>query len=34
MALGFSLNDAMAALEKVPHDLPTAQRVTQALKVA
>jgi len=32
MALGFSLNDAMAALEKVPMDLPTAERVTRALR--
>ncbi len=32
MALGYSLNDAMMALESVPVDLPTAQRVTLALK--
>jgi Holliday junction DNA helicase RuvA len=32
MALGYTLNDAMAALENVPADLPTAQRVTMALK--
>ena len=32
MALGYSLNDAMIALESVPTDLPTAQRVTLALK--
>lgn len=32
MALGFSLNDAIQALETVPKDLPTATRVTQALK--
>lgn len=32
MALGFNLNDATAALEKVPTDLPTAERVTQALR--
>ena len=32
MALGYNLNDAMAALELVPADLPTAQRVTLALK--
>lgn len=32
MALGYTLNDAMAALENVSTDLPTAQRVTQALK--
>ena len=32
MALGYSLNDAMAALENVSADLPTAQRVTLALK--
>jgi len=32
MALGYSLNDAMAALETVPTDLSTPQRVTLALK--
>jgi Holliday junction DNA helicase RuvA len=32
MALGYTLNDAMVALEAVPTDLPTAQRVTLALK--
>ncbi len=32
MALGFTLNDAMIALEPVPTDLPTAARVTQALR--
>jgi Holliday junction DNA helicase RuvA len=32
MALGYSLNDAISALEKVPADLTTAQRVTMALK--
>jgi Holliday junction DNA helicase RuvA len=32
MALGYSLNDAIAALESVPADLSTAERVTQALK--
>ena len=32
MALGYSLNDAQAALESVPTSLPTAARVTQALK--
>jgi Holliday junction DNA helicase RuvA len=32
MALGYSLNDAIGALENIPTDLPTAQRVTQALK--
>lgn len=32
MALGFNLNEAMAALEKVSTDLPTAERVTQALR--
>lgn len=32
MALGYSLNDAIAALENVSADLPTAARVTQALK--
>jgi Holliday junction DNA helicase RuvA len=33
MALGFNLNDATAALEQVSADLPTAERVTQALRV-
>lgn len=32
MALGFNFNDAMAALENVPANLPTAERVTQALR--
>lgn len=32
MALGYSLNDAIAALENVPNDLQTAERVTLALK--
>jgi Holliday junction DNA helicase RuvA len=32
MALGYSLNDAMTALEGVSPDLSTAERVTQALK--
>ncbi|MFZ2126102.1 MAG: Holliday junction branch migration protein RuvA [Candidatus Microsaccharimonas sp.] len=32
MALGYSLNDAIAALESVSTDLSTAERVTQALK--
>ena len=32
MALGYTLNDAMAALENVSAELPTAQRVTLALK--
>ena len=32
MALGFTLNDAIQALETVPKDIPTAQRVTLALK--
>jgi Holliday junction DNA helicase RuvA len=32
MALGYNLNDAMVALESVPKNLPTAQRVTMALK--
>lgn len=32
MALGYSLNDGIKALEKVPIDMPTAQRVTMALK--
>ncbi len=34
MALGFTLNDAMAALESVSTELPTAERVTQALRTA
>jgi len=34
MALGYSLNDASKALENVATDLPTAQRVTLALKGA
>lgn len=32
MALGYTLNDALIALEHVPSDIPTAQRVTLALK--
>jgi len=32
MALGYSLNDAQVALEAVPKDLPTAERVTLALR--
>ena len=32
MALGYNLNDAIAALERVPADLSTAERVTAALK--
>jgi Holliday junction DNA helicase RuvA len=32
MALGYSLNDALVALESVPTSLSTAARVTQALK--
>lgn len=32
MALGYTLNDATRALEKVPRNLSTAERVTQALK--
>ncbi|MFZ1250149.1 MAG: Holliday junction branch migration protein RuvA [Candidatus Microsaccharimonas sp.] len=32
MALGYSLNDAMTALENIPKDLTTAERVTQALR--
>lgn len=32
MALGYSLNDAIAALENVPADSSTAERVTLALK--
>lgn len=33
MALGYNLNDAMAALENVSKNLPTAERVTMALKM-
>lgn len=32
MALGYTLNDAIAALDTVPNDLPTAERVRKALK--
>ena len=32
MALGYNLNDAMVALEQVPRDLSTAERVTLALR--
>ena len=32
MALGYNLNDAMGALEHVPRDLTTAERVTLALR--
>lgn len=32
MALGYTLNDAIAALEDVPSDLSTGERVTRALK--
>lgn len=32
MALGFTLNDAIAALDEVPLDLPTAERVRRALR--
>ncbi|MCD8561569.1 Holliday junction branch migration protein RuvA [Candidatus Saccharibacteria bacterium] len=32
MALGYTLNDAMAALESVPKSLTTAERVRQALR--
>lgn len=32
MALGYTLNDAILALEDVPGNLPTAERVTLALK--
>lgn len=32
MALGYNLQDAQAALELVPKDLPTAERVTLALR--
>lgn len=32
MALGYNLNDASAALENIPKDLSTAERVTQALR--
>lgn len=33
MALGYNLNDAIKALENVPKDKPTSERVTLALKV-
>lgn len=32
MALGYTLNDAMTALESVPKDIPTADRVKRALQ--
>lgn len=32
MALGYTLNDASAALENIPKDISTAERVTQALR--
>lgn len=32
MALGYTLGDAQVALENIPKDLPTAERVTLALK--
>lgn len=32
MALGFGFNDATTALSEVPRDLPTAERVTRALR--
>lgn len=32
MALGYSLNDAITALETVPKDIPTAERVRKALQ--
>lgn len=32
MALGYTLNDAVTALETIPKDLPTAERVTLALR--
>lgn len=32
MALGYTLNDAITALETVPKDIPTADRVRQALQ--
>lgn len=32
MALGYTLNDAMTALESIPKDLSTADRVRQALR--
>lgn len=32
MALGYTLNDAVAALEHVPKDAPTAERVRMALR--
>lgn len=34
MALGYTLNDAIAALEQVPTDISTAERVTLALRGA
>ena len=34
MALGYSLNDAISALETISKDLPTAERVTLALRGA
>lgn len=34
MALGFNLADGIKALEDVPENLPTAERVTQALRKA
>ena len=32
IALGFNLNDATTALEQIPRDLPTEERITLALK--
>ena len=32
IALGFNLNDATKALEQIPQDLPTEERITLALK--
>ena len=32
IALGFNLNDATKALEQIPRDLPTEERITLALK--
>lgn len=32
IALGFNLNDATKALERIPRDLPTEERITLALK--
>ena len=32
IALGFNLNDATKALEQIPRDLPTEERITLVLK--